>query len=103
VGDGNLHRFSFTQDGTTVRFIVIRKPDGKLAAALDACQLCGPLGYYQQGGNVICKNCAAVIYIPSIGQPGGCNPIPISSRVEAGELILSASELVGGQSQFPHH
>ncbi|MFQ5696294.1 MAG: Fe-S-containing protein, partial [Terriglobia bacterium] len=103
VNDGNLHRFSFTHNGTTIRFIVLRRPDGQLAAALDACQICGPQGYYQEGENVICKNCAAVIYIPSIGQPGGCNPVPVTSRVEGGELVIPVSELLPGRDFFEHH
>src|SRR3972149_664160 len=45
VNDGNLHRFSFTDENTTVRFVVISRPDGRLATALDACQTCGPQGY----------------------------------------------------------
>jgi FTR1 family protein len=103
VNDGNLHRFSFTDESTTVRFIVIRRPDGRLATALDACQICGPQGYYQEGANVICKNCAAVIYIPSIGLPGGCNPVPIESRLEGEELVIPVSQLTEGKIFFRHH
>ena len=90
--DGNLHRFSIERGVESVRFIVLKKPDGTLAAALDACQLCGPMGYYQDGPNVICKHCGAAIFVPSIGQPGGCNPIPVESRVEGGELVISIGE-----------
>jgi FTR1 family protein len=100
VNDGNLHRFSFTDENTSVRFIVIRQPDGQLATVLDACQICGPEGYYQEGGNVICKNCAAAIYIPSIGLPGGCNPVPIDSRLESEQLVIPVSELAGGKIFF---
>lgn len=102
VNDGNLHRFRLTRNNTGIRFIVIRRPDGRLATALDACQICGPQGYYQQSGKVICKNCAAVIYIPSIGLPGGCNPVPVESRVEGGQLVIPISELLGGESIFRH-
>lgn len=103
VNDGNLHRFSFTHNKTTVRFIVLRRPDGTLAAALDACQICGLQGYYQEGRNVICKNCAAVIYIPSIGLPGGCNPIPLASTLDGDELVIPVAELLGGESIFHRH
>jgi len=102
VNGGTLHRFSFTHGATTTRFLVIRRPDGSLVAALDACQICGPQGYYQEGGNVICKNCAAVIYIPSIGLPGGCNPIPVASRVESGELVIPVGELGSGPAPDHH-
>lgn len=103
VNDGKLHRFSVIHERTRVRFIVIRRPDGHLAVALDACQICGPRGYYQQGSNVICRNCAAVIYIPSIGLPGGCNPVPLDFRMEGNELLIPVSELVGSQDIFSHH
>lgn len=101
--DGDLHRFYFEQGINSARFIVIKRPDGTLAAALDACELCGPFGYYQDGANVICKHCGAVIYTPSIGLSGGCNPIPLESRLEGGELIISISELFSGGSAFERH
>ena len=100
VNDGNLHRFRLTEGITTVRFIVIRHPDGHLAAALDACRICGPLGYYQDGQNVICRNCSAAIYIPSIGLPGGCNPIPLASSVEDDELVIPVAQFTDGASIF---
>jgi FTR1 family protein len=103
VNDGELHRFYFEQGINSVRFIVIKRPDGTLAAALDACELCGPMGYYQDGANVICKHCGAVIYTPSIGLPGGCNPIPLESRLEGGELVIATSELFSGGSAFERH
>ncbi len=104
VNDGNLHRFSFTdeEEHVSVRFIVIRHPNGQLAAALDACQICGPQGYYQEGHNVVCKNCAAVIYIPSIGMPGGCNPVPVESHLEGDQLVIPVSQLADGKIFFRH-
>jgi high-affinity iron transporter len=100
VNDGNLHRFSLEQDGVTVRFIVIRRPDQSLVAAFDACEICGSLGYYQKGPNVICKNCGSAIFIPSIGSRGGCNPIPLESRVEGDQLLIPAGKLVPGIKLF---
>jgi uncharacterized membrane protein len=93
VSDSNLHFYSAELDGAAVRFLVIRKPGGGFGAALDACQICGPKGYYQNGSNVICRNCAAAIYIPSIGEVGGCNPIGLPSRVESGHLVIDVSAL----------
>jgi high-affinity iron transporter len=40
---------------------------------------------------LICRNCAAAIYIPSLGESGGCNPIPVKSRVEGGEVVVELS------------
>ena len=100
VNDGNLHRFAVDADGVHVRIIVIRRPDQSLVAAFDACEICGTQGYYQKGPNVICKNCASAIFIPSIGQSGGCNPIPIESRVEGDQLIIPADKLLPGRKIF---
>ena len=100
VSDGNLHRFSIVSDGATVRIIVIQRPDRTIATAFDACQICGNQGYYQKGPNVICRNCASAIFVPSIGVHGGCNPIPLESKVEADQLVIPADKLFGGAHLF---
>lgn len=99
--DSNLHFYTADMNGTVIRFLVIHKTDGDYAAALDACQICGRAGYRQVGQNVICRNCGATIYIPSIGDKGGCNPIPVQSRVEGGEVIVDLSAL--GQAEETIH
>jgi uncharacterized membrane protein len=93
LSDSDLHFYSADASGRPVRFFVIWKGNGDYIAALDACQICGWSGYRQQGQNVICRNCGAAIYVPSIGNPGGCNPVPVKSRVQAGNLILDLSAL----------
>src|SRR5450755_861921 len=100
ASDGNLHRFQIEEAGVHVRFIVIRRPDQSLVAAFDACQICGNQGYYQKGPNVICKNCASAIFIPSIGVHGGCNPIPIPSQVESDQLVIAGDQLIPGEKIF---
>jgi FTR1 family protein len=100
VSDGNLHRFSIESDGVTVRMIVIQRPDKTLATAFDACEICGSQGYYQKGPNVICRNCASAIFIPSIGVRGGCNPIPLPSSVEGDQLVIPADKLLAGVRHF---
>ena len=91
--DSSLHFYTADVNSTVIRFLVIHKTNGDYAAALDACQICGRPGYRQEGQNVICRNCGAAIYIPSIGQSGGCNPIRVKSRVEGGEVIVDLSAL----------
>ncbi len=100
VSDGNLHRFSVDSDGVTVRMIVIQRPDKTLATAFDACEICGSKGYFQKGPNVVCRNCASAIFIPTIGVRGGCNPIPIESKVEGTDLIIAADKLFKGARLF---
>ncbi len=100
VNDGELHRFAVQADGVSLRMIVIRRPDQSLATALDACELCGNQGYRQSGLNVVCKNCSSAIFIPSIGVRGGCNPVPLTSRVEGDQLIVESRDLVPGGRYF---
>ena len=91
--DSNLHYYTADVNGTLLRFVVIRKGNGDYVAALDACQICGWSGYRQQGQNVICRNCGAAIYVPSIGQAGGCNPVAVKSRIDAGKIVVDLSAL----------
>jgi high-affinity iron transporter len=98
--DSSLHFYTADVDGSAIRFLVIHKLNGDYAAALDACQICGTAGYRQEGQSVICRNCGAAIYIPSIGQSGGCNPISVKSRVEGGEVIVDLSALGDAASKI---
>jgi hypothetical protein len=87
VADGNLHRFVAELDGVPVRFIVVVAGEpGHVGTAFDACEICGSQGYYQDGPTILCLHCRSAVYAPSIGQGGGCNPIPLPSRIESGEV-----------------
>jgi len=91
--DTSLHFYTADVNNTVIRFLVIHQTNGNYAVALDACQICGWAGYRQDGQNVICRNCGATIYIPSIGDKGGCNPIPVKSAIASGEVIVDLSAL----------
>ncbi len=99
--DSSLHFYTANTGVTTLRFLVIHQTNGNYAVALDACQICGWAGYRQEGQNVVCRNCGATIYIPSIGEKGGCNPIPVKSAVQNGEVIVDLSAL--GESAATVH
>jgi high-affinity iron transporter len=96
--DSSLHYYTADVDNTVIRFLVIHKTNGDYATALDACQICGAAGYRQEGQNIICRNCGAAIYVPSIGDSGGCNPIAVKSLVEGGEVIVDLSALAKAAS-----
>jgi FTR1 family protein len=100
VDDGRLHFFLLDSDGTQIRFLIIRKPGGEFATALDACAICGPAGYRQEGQNVICRNCGAPIYIPTIGQGGGCNPIAFASKIEGGQIVFQVKAIAEAAKPF---
>ena len=79
-----------------VRFFLYQKPDGKVATVLDACEICGPVGFYKGSQGVICKNCAAPINPQSVGMPGGCNPIPLKAEVTGDAIVISRGRFCGG-------
>jgi len=96
VSDGELHRYSGNLDGKEVRFLIFKKPDGKVVTVLDACQICGPVGFYKSGNQIICKNCSAPINAQSMGQAGGCNPIPLKSSIAGEQITISQADLSSG-------
>ncbi|MDR2352193.1 MAG: DUF2318 domain-containing protein [Deltaproteobacteria bacterium] len=101
VGDGNLHRYVYkTTNGINVRFIVIRKTESAFGVGLDACDICGPTGYYQRGDQVICRLCDVVMNKSTIGFPGGCNPVPLAFRVENEKLIIDPIDLENEERRF---
>jgi uncharacterized membrane protein len=100
VQDGNMHLFTVNAGNQVMRFMIIKKPNG-WGVALDACRICGAEGYRQDGQNVICRHCASAIYIPSIGDQGGCNPIGVASRVDGSDLVIDISALAQASKEIP--
>jgi uncharacterized membrane protein len=100
VQDGDLHRYQATENGVEVRFWLYQKPDGKIATVLDACEICGAVGFYKSSNGVICKNCAAPINPQSVGMAGGCNPIPLKAETTADAVIIQEADLAAGSAIF---
>ena len=99
VSDGDIHFYRAMENGTDVRFWLYQKPDGKIATVLDACEICGSVGFYKGTTGVVCKNCAAPINPQSVGMPGGCNPIPLKAETTADAVIIKEAE-VAAQTRF---
>jgi high-affinity iron transporter len=100
VQDGDLHRYAARENGTEVRFWLYQKPDGKIATVLDACEICGGVGFYKGPNGVVCKNCAAPINPQSVGMPGGCNPIPLKAQETADAVIIREADVAAGTRAF---
>ena len=100
VQDGAMHLFTVSAGTQTMRFMVIKKSNG-WGVALDACRICGAEGYRQDGQNVICRHCASAIYIPSIGDQGGCNPIGVPAHVDGGDIVIDISALAQASTEIP--
>ncbi|MHB8868793.1 MAG: Fe-S-containing protein [Thermoleophilia bacterium] len=99
--EGELARYAYPAgDGTEVRFLAVNKGSGIYSVALDACSICGPTGYSQVEGDVLCRACDVLINVPTIGFRGGCNPIPLEAELTSGELRLRASDLESQTRKF---
>jgi high-affinity iron transporter len=98
VNDDKLHRYGVHLDdgkggNVEVRFLLFKKPDGSIVSVADACQICGPVGFYIGDQGITCKMCASPLNAASMGQKGGCNPIPLKSTVSGGQLTIQAADL----------
>jgi high-affinity iron transporter len=100
VSDGDLHRFEARANGTEIRFWLYQKPDGKVATVFDACQICGPVGFYKGPNGVACQNCAAPINGQSVGMPGGCNPVPLKAEQTSDAVIIRETDIAVGARMF---
>ncbi|MDR1015292.1 MAG: DUF2318 domain-containing protein [Coriobacteriales bacterium] len=101
IEDGHLHRFAHvTEAGTEVRFIIIKKNATAYGVGLDACNVCGPTGYYERDDQVVCKMCDVVMNKQTIGFPGGCNPVPLGFEVKEGVLSIELSLLEQEAGRF---
>ena len=104
VSDGHLHRFGYTTDeGYPTRLIVILKQENttNYGIGLDACEICGEAGYYENNeGKVVCKKCGVVMNTSTIGLKGGCNPIIIDYDITDTYITVPVEEMVKNQSRF---
>jgi uncharacterized membrane protein len=100
VSDGDLHRFATRENGTDIRFLLYKKPDGNVVAVFDACEICGPVGFFKGPNGLVCKNCASPINSQSVGTPGGCNPIPLRSTATADAVIIQEADLASRLKLF---
>ncbi|MDU2066060.1 MAG: Fe-S-containing protein, partial [Sporomusaceae bacterium] len=101
VEDGHLHRFSYqATNGATVRFIVIKKSGSAYGIGFDACEICGPTGYFERDGQVVCKLCDVVMNKATIGFKGGCNPIPLEYKVADGKIVVPQAALEKEKDRF---
>ncbi len=98
INDDQLHRFGvFVNDAqgkpAQVRFLLYKKPDGNIISVADACHICGPVGFYIGSQGITCKMCASPLVPQSMGQEGGCNPIPLHSSRTGSQITIAAADL----------
>ena len=101
--DGKAHHYSYASGAQTIRYFVLKSADGIVRAAFDACDVCWPAGkgYYQEGDNMVCRNCGRRFASNRINEvKGGCNPAPLNRTVQDNQLVISVGDILEGKSYF---
>jgi uncharacterized membrane protein len=101
IEDGHLHRYNYTaSEDIEMRFIVIKKNETAYGVGLDACDICGPTGYYERKDEVICRLCDVVMNKSTIGLKGGCNPVPLAYTFRSGNIVIETGDLEKERGRF---
>jgi uncharacterized membrane protein len=101
IADWHLHRYDYAAaDNIAMRFIVIRKSEASYGVGLDACDICGPTGYYERRDGVVCRLCDVVMNTSTIGFKGGCNPVPLAYTMRGGNMIIQTADLEAERGRF---
>lgn len=102
VSDGRLHRFGVPYGEKLLRFLVLRtgQDPETYGTAMDACTICNDWGYVQIFDRLVCRNCVAEINAPTIGQGGGCNPVPVRHERRGDALVLRLEALAAHEALF---
>ena len=102
--NGKAQFFTYkTQEGVAIRYFIIKSSDGVIRAAFDACDVCWPenKGYTQKGDFMVCNNCGRRFPSVRVNEvQGGCNPAPLVRKMENGNVIIQATDLLKGKSYF---
>ncbi|MEE9523831.1 MAG: DUF2318 domain-containing protein, partial [Thermodesulfovibrionales bacterium] len=101
LSDEKLRKYVYYYGNKAIIFIAILKPDGSMGVALDECEICRPAewnkaaqGYSQRGKHLVCNYCMTPIPLPTIGNPGGCNPIPLPFSLIDDNIVIDADALI---------
>jgi uncharacterized membrane protein len=102
--NGKARFFTYkTDDGVTIRYVIIKSSDGVIRAAFDACDVCWPenKGYSQQGDFMVCNNCGRRFPSARINEVhGGCNPAPLKRKLEQGNVVIQVADILQGKRFF---
>ena len=102
--DGKARHYTYpAPGGITIKYFIIKSPDGVIRAAFDACDVCWPSGKgYQQDGDVmVCRNCGKRFASKLVGEvKGGCNPAPLKRTIKGDQLVIQAKDILEGRKYF---
>lgn len=101
--DGRARHFEYVSGKNTIRYFILKSSDGVLRVAFDACDVCWPAGkgYYQDGDHMVCRNCGRQFASVLVNEvKGGCNPAPLSRKVENDKLVIQIKDIEQGRRYF---
>ena len=101
--DGKARHFEHTDGKFTIRYFILKSSDGVLRAAFDACDVCWPAGkgYYQEGDNMVCRNCGRRFASVRVNEvKGGCNPAPLKRQQVGKKVVIAANDIKKGAWYF---
>lgn len=89
--------------GRQIHYFALKSSDGAYRAAFDACDVCfrANRGYRQDGDLMVCSNCGQTFPSAKIGEvKGGCNPHPLTRKVEGRYLVIKKTDIAAGKDYF---
>ncbi len=92
-----------TPDGVNIRYFIMTSSDGIIRAAFDACDVCWRegKGYTQRDDFMVCNNCGRRFLSTKINVvTGGCNPGPLTRKMEGGKLVIKVEHILEGKRYF---
>ena len=98
LADSRVHFYEVTLPERPLRFFAVRVGD-QIQTCVDACEICGDYGYFEDGSALVCRNCTSPIVRTTLGRSGGCNPIPLPHRDHGATLEIAAADL---RRALPH-
>lgn len=90
----NMTKYVYTLNEVEIRFLLARGSDGTIKSALDACRICGPMGFEQHGNTLVCKRCGVEAEIDAIGNDESCNPIPLAYTLDPPYVIIPVNNFL---------
>lgn len=93
-----------TLNGRPLYYFALKSSDGQYRAAFDACDVCfrANRGYRQEGDLMVCNQCGQTFPSAKINEvKGGCNPAPLSRKVEGQYLVIRKVDMAAGKQYFP--
>jgi len=102
--NGKARHYQYkTDDGVTIRYFIMKSSDGIIRAAFDACDVCWRegKGYVQKDDVMVCRNCGRRFPSTKINVvTGGCNPSPLTRKVEGGKVFINVGHILEGRKYF---